>query len=254
MKNYLEAAVFSECATNQRPVTIVAVALIYLTLASCGGGIPTGSPGTKSAKPPALNKPPAFPWPPPAASAEEIVPLSAYHAFLHTLADVDFVLSNAFRTNGYVEKSYYAVPGGFALVTRLEQINIDGTSKRLPSRWSTAPPTPEFSLAYYLSALFTAIPGYYRVIVFVVSNEPFIQTERRAGPEEALRWLRAGLNVLPESIGSQSYANAVCTALIYEFERPPGGEPTLHLPGKLGAQTHLKKSGLWSSLSNPATP
>ena len=58
--------------------------------------------------------------------------------------------------------------------------------------------------------------------------------------------------MLPASIASQAYTpSVVCTALIYEFERPQGGLPALHLPSNLDAQTHLEKSGLWDGLGLP---
>ena len=78
------------------------------------------------------------------------------------LGDVDSILSNVLHGNGYVEQSYYAVPDGFALVTKLDQINTDGTSKALSDRWSIAPANVSlsyFSLRSYLPALFTAAPG-----------------------------------------------------------------------------------------------
>ena len=86
------------------------------------------------------------------------------------LGDVDSILSNVLHGNGYVEQSYYAVPDGFALVTKLDQINTDGTSKALPDRWSIAPANVSlsyFSLRSYLPALFTAAPGDYRLIVLL---------------------------------------------------------------------------------------
>ena len=67
---------------------------------------------------------PQFPWPPPWASATEVIPremLEAEHDSTR-LRDVDRAITEALEQNGYYESSYYAVPAGFALVTKIEQI------------------------------------------------------------------------------------------------------------------------------------
>ena len=197
---------------------------------------------------------PQFPWPPPVASATQVVPRNLLTGSrVKILKDVDELLTSALNINGYVEKSYYAVPQGFAIVTRIEQIELDGRSKTRPARWSTDPsPLTEFSISAYIRALFTANPGYYRIIVFVVTNVPFTQSDRQLSRSEGIAWLRAGLNILPESIGAEGYTpDVICTALIYEFEQR-GGQGSVStrilLPSRLDAQTHLNKSGLLRSL------
>ena len=199
---------------------------------------------------------PEFPWPPPAASATEVLPrrLLGRDLPLLTFKDVDGLLTSALAANGYVEKSYYAVPLGFALVTRIEQIEIDGRPKTPPARWSAnALPLSVFSLAGYLRALFTAEPGYYRLIVLVVTSSPFAQSGERVTRAATLEWLRGGLNTLPEPIGAQPYSPEVaCTALVYEFERRAGQDPDaprVLLPSRLDAHTHLVNSGLWRMLA-----
>lgn len=196
---------------------------------------------------------PQFPWPPPAASARQTIPgdlLSANRRLEH-LGDVDAVLSAAFAQTGYAEKSYWAVPRGFALATRLEQIDANGKPKPPPARWSAETPrlSGEFSLGTYLRALFTADPGYYRIVVFLVTDTLFSQSDRTVTSEEARSWVAKGLNALPESIASQPYVPAVvCTALIYEFERKAGSEAQPLIPSSIDAHAHLVGSGLWSAL------
>jgi hypothetical protein len=191
---------------------------------------------------------PQFPWPPPASSAREVLPRNLLRGAY--LADIDRFLSKALYKSGYAETSYYAVPSGFALVTRLEQIELDGRSKVPPDRWSAGAPAQmtHFSVGAYVNALFTADPGHYRVVVFVVTNVPFRQSDKQISRAEALGWLRDGLNVLPPIIGEQRYtADVNCTALIYEFERK-GDTTRILLPSGLDAHTHLIKSGLWSAV------
>ncbi len=169
------------------------------------------------------------------------------------LRDVDARLSAALASRGYLEKSYFAVPRGFAVVTRLEQIDNSGRSRAPPARWSAnAGGLTDFSLGGYLRALFTADPGRYRVIVFTVTDAPFRESDARVTSEQALEWLRGGLNKLPPSLGGLPYTNDVATtALIYEFERATGSTPAAAravIPSSIAAQEHLANSGLWSAL------
>jgi hypothetical protein len=199
---------------------------------------------------------PTFPWPPPPASANEVLPNSMFEkrAPLKTLGNVNDALLSGLRRTGYFEKSYYSVPDGFALATRLEQISEDGVSKAPPARWSAAAPRVEyFSISDYLRALLTANPGYYRVVVFVVSDVPFTESGKPASMADAQGWLTGGANVLPASIAKSPFGpNTVCTTLIYEFTRPAGKDPVLLQPSTLDAHTHLLKSGLWNAFGgNP---
>ncbi|MFL6236429.1 MAG: hypothetical protein ACJ76N_25085 [Thermoanaerobaculia bacterium] len=160
-------------------------------------------------------------------------------------------MSNALDDAGYNEKSYYSVPDGFALVSRLEQIDADGTSKPLPARWAAdVGPLQNFSLNRYLQALFTANPGFFRVLVFVVTPHPFSQTKVKVQREEAMEWLSAGLNQLPEEIGGVELSSRYsCTALIYEFEQPRSrGSVVLKRPSHLTGQIHLQKAKLWNAM------
>lgn len=228
---------------------------------------------------------PEFPWPPPAASASLVLPNAfvlgqwRLHREVHPLRrtgqyfyyyyydeeelvrlwdsggprliHVNATLTNALSGAGYYEASYYSVPDGFAVVTRLEQINSDGTPKPSPSRWETQPRRLEkFSLAEYLRALFLANPGFYRIIVFVVTPHPFTQSREVVTREEAISWLRFGANVLPLELSLQPYSAAfTCTALIYEFEKVDvQAKATIKVPGRLSAQIHIEKSGIGVAL------
>ncbi|MCP4261482.1 MAG: hypothetical protein GY774_28865 [Planctomycetes bacterium] len=198
---------------------------------------------------------PEFPWPPPKASATAEIPrnfLSSQPDDVLRLRDADEALKAALESCGHFEKSYYRVPKGFAMVTRLEQINQDGTSKEPPDRWAAeTQPLRKFSLSKYLTALFSANPGYYRIIVFAVTK-PFHQSDEIMNREEAMEWLRGGLNELPDSIGKIEYSEEhTCTALIYEFERPNPDEPAeLKASSNLQGRTHLVKAGIWQALEN----
>jgi hypothetical protein len=196
---------------------------------------------------------PLFPWPPPWASAIAEIPrnmLEAEHS-LTQLRDVDRKITEALEQSEYYESSYYAIPAGFALVTKMEQIEYDGTPKQGLQRWSLEPwPLARFSLSNYLAALFRATSGYYRVIVFIVTHYPFTQSRVQITQEETAKWLSGGLNRLPSPIGDIYFSNDyACTALIYEFERATDAkEPSIRRPGLIPGRTHLVKAGIWGAL------
>jgi hypothetical protein len=217
--------------------------------ATANGGGSAGSAGA-GAEP----EVPQFPWPPPRASASVAIPdgfIAASGSAAPTLGDVAAQIHTTLDGGGYVERSYFAAPGGFAMVTRLERINADGTPMQDPERWRVeAQPLGSFSLRAYLQALFTAPSGHYRIIVFVVSSQPLAQSEAEVSRSEALAWLHEGLNRLPDSIAGAAYTDRhVVTALIYEFEQPGRQEAVLVLPGNLTGRAHLERAMLWQAFS-----
>jgi hypothetical protein len=85
--------------------------------------------------------------------------------------------------------------------------------------------------------------------VFVVSSQPFAQSETEVGKEEALAWLAEGLNRLPDNIALAPYTDRhTVTALIYEFQQPGSREALLMLPGNLVGRVHLERAQLWDAL------
>lgn len=212
---------------------------------------PAELPSSPAERPSAPAELPSFPWPPPSPSTMMNLDDSALRVSGDgtTLGQMDERLGQALRATGYVEKSYFAVPDGFALVTRLEQIDPDGTPLDPPDRWSAeAGPVREFNLRSILRALFTANPGYFRILVFVATPQPFSQSDEEVRREEAVGWLRDGMNRLPIAVARQRYTEAFqTTVLVYEFEQPESGDPQL-VAGRLTARTHLQRSGLLTAI------
>ena len=144
------------------------------------------------------------------------------------------------------------MPRGFALVTQLEQIKPDGTPRPGSERFRTdLPSLSDVSFVEFLKALAKAPPGYYRVIVFIVTDTPFSQSEKKPTEEEALHWLEVGLNQLPRSIGALAYGeDHRTTALIYEFKRSSKNEPaTFVLKSLESGRTHLERARIWDALT-----
>jgi hypothetical protein len=198
---------------------------------------------------------PAFPWPPPrysafSAIAREWVAPNAQA----TLMSVARRLESAFDAAGYGERSYYRIPDGFALVSRIEQIRRDATPFESPSRWQaqSATITVREGFIDHIRALFNAPPGFYRVIVFVVTDQDFAAAEREPTSSEASNWVSSGSMRLPETVGSLPYSSRhYTTALIYEFERRAFEQAHVRAPSEAPGRVHLEKAGLWRALAKP---
>jgi hypothetical protein len=194
---------------------------------------------------------PAFPWPPPRYSAFAAIDRGwVAPGPQPTLADVARRLDSAFDATGYVERSYYWIPGGFALVSRIEQIRADASPVDPPARWAVATPRVRDGFLDHLRALFNAAPGFYRVIVFAVTDRDFAAGPRDPTSDEARRWASGGSLRLPAEVGARPYSDRHdTTALIYEFERPADQSPPhVTVPSNSPGRIHLERAGLWEAL------
>ena len=134
----------------------------------------------------------------------------------------------------------------------MEQIESDGIPSPEPARWSTDLPwVANMTLLEFIKALANATPGYYRVIVFIVTNQPWSRTGERPTGEEAERWLAEGFNSLPQSIGELTYGpDYRTTALVYAFKKVSRNtNATFLMPSPTSADDHLKKAGIANPLS-----
>ena len=193
---------------------------------------------------------PDFPWPPD-ASAFATIPsgLLVKPGAAAKLGDVDDRLRAALRQSGYEQVGYYHIPGGYVLVTQLEQFDVTtGVPLSGEARWSTKviPPKTSFSREYFRS-LIKGTVGHFRVIAFAVSNEPFNETGKEIVPSQASKLVIAGSNVLPSNIREQSYDDSYqCTALVYEFLQPNSGQAVFVRNSGLLMSQHIQ--GILSSL------
>lgn len=194
---------------------------------------------------------PTFPWPPPQASARDVIP-KRFFSDLRKMSDVNTKLSKALRDSGYIDKGYFAVPKGFAIATGIEQIYHDGRSKKYPYRWSVKMrPLQYFSLSTYLKELFTARIGYYRVIVFTITLDPFVQLNKIVTRQKAIEWAPHGANRLDKGIGMSKYtSNYLVTAHIYIFKQREFESPVLIIPSDLTGKEHLIRSKVTEYLEN----
>jgi len=196
---------------------------------------------------------PEFPWPPPLPSAKIEIPTLAFSS-CKNLSDVNDILSNALSENGYDDKAYFLVPAssknGFALATQLEQIDKDGVPKKDPNRWNSEIIDNEFSFSEYISALFFPNPGYFRIIVFIVTDISFSPSSKGVDRESAMSWLYEGATGFPDDLKSVLFTKGYnVSALIYEYELKENEEEANMLkPSKHTGKDHLKRSNLWAEL------
>ena len=194
---------------------------------------------------------PKFDLPPPKWSAD--ADLDHFFKSCKTLYDAERLLRKALDASGYYSRKYYRTEGGFAMVTRLEQFNQDGSCKNEKDRWQLKPVSSEsFSIGNYLYSLFVPQPGYFRVIVFVVTPVTFSAGSAKSiGREEATAWLNEGRNRLPDAIGNQPFnpGKTSVNALIYEFMAYESDKKLrFQQQSSLQGMTHLQMAQVLSNL------
>jgi hypothetical protein len=188
---------------------------------------------------------PELEFPPPKASSRYVMDRK-FFSTCRNLSKVDTILCNALQANGYTEKSYFAVPDGFAIVTRIEKMNEDGTSRQTPDRWDLTVTMDNISFKNYLKALFFENVGHYRIIVFIITDKSFNTSDKRISMEEAEGWLSTGNLTLPDIIGKKKYTEGYnIISLIYEFiKAESSSEAILSDPSGLTGMAHLNKSNI----------
>jgi hypothetical protein len=209
---------------------------------------PATTPGPSPADASAM---PDFPWPPPKASAWAVVPneFVLAGAATPTYQEVESRLGRALDAAGYYQRSLFAAPQGFAIVTQLERIDDSGTPAN-SSRWQMGEGSATFSLVAYLRRLLYAEPGRYRLVVLVVSDVPFSTSGGYLTASEASDLAGRGANALPKELARQAYsARHQCTALIYEFRKMPNREPEFVAPSPLPGRDHLVRANIWAALA-----
>lgn len=197
---------------------------------------------------------PAYPWPPEAPSS--LVSISELFDFhvggSASLFDVADALRAALQASGYLERRYFAAPGGFVMVTRLEQTDEQGTPLPGGKRYLLSDDLVDFSFTAYIRNLFFAPEGYYRFIAFVVTDRTYTTGDSALAEDAALARLRGGSVALPSVFRDLPFSeHHRVDALIYEFRlvaQNAAVEPVT--PGRLPPETHLERSGLASALSS----
>ena len=234
----------------QRSIFFIVLTAIPIFWVGCSKSAPrsTTNSSTTASRPESSSKSgypdiPEFQWPPPQPSVLTKIP-SRYlveEKCKTQLRDVSDRLEEALNQAGYQKLGWYSIPNGFAIVTRLERINTNGTPHS-SERWSEGFNAPRsFSIVNYIRSLYTAKTGLYRVLVFIVTDNYSEPSSSQTDEATAKGWYQEGEAQLPKSIGRREFStNYYCMALIYEFEQTSGDEPaTFKASSKIQGEKHL---------------
>jgi hypothetical protein len=183
------------------------------------------------------------------------------------LGDIASRISDALSRAGYTDQGWFVVPSrssagdhptlsGFAVVTRLEQIENDGQTKAGGQRWTMDfSSSPSRSILDSIKLLLQGAPdGRYRVFLLWVSNDPVSQIATRTDPDKWQEFLAQGAKApllrLMQDIRVNYGAGGGCYAFVYEYERSAiGGQTKYVATSQLTAEQHLKASGIWDAFS-----
>ncbi len=164
-----------------------------------------------------------------------------------SLYDAGQKLKRSFEDAGYLEYSYFAAPGGFVLVTRIEKISAKGDPLPGTERYQLPNQRSSGSLTSFVRGLFLdAPPGFYRYIAVVVSDEPYRTSRKTLTSKKAESRLRAGSNNLSTVYKKVAFtSDHNVDALIYEFTKNVRtGKVRMIAPGRLEPSIHLTKTKL----------
>ncbi|MFT7559500.1 MAG: hypothetical protein ACI93R_001411 [Flavobacteriales bacterium] len=179
------------------------------------------------------DKPSHFVWPipKPSTSAE----LSLFNDTEMALLKPNYKqaerrIKDALSRADYSDRRYYILPPdkgtGFVIVTRLEQTDLDAKPREDPHRWSkNIVEESLFSLKSFLRALLTADKGYFRVLVFVVSDTPLKFDVDAPSMNMASEWLSSGEDRLYSGMENIRYSDSTqFSVMVYEFEHNENSE------------------------------
>lgn len=195
---------------------------------------------------------PPLSWPPPEPSASaslsrDVVASHSDTSLFHIAGNLERSLKSA----GYSDLRFFGVQDGFAIATRLEQIQRNGRGSKGSSRWESGIlPAAEFTLKDYLKALLHGRRGYYRALLFVVTPHPVSPQPGQSSADQVRQLSRRGALALPYEIGLLEFSKKhKVTVLIYEFEKyEDDAQPALVTPGRLPGDVHIRQSGVLKEL------
>jgi HEAT repeat protein len=193
---------------------------------------------------------PSLHWPPPQYSARDVLPRVLLGKADATLGMIYERLTSALEEAGYGDTGAFSIPGGFALVSRVERIDERGKPFPEPYRWANVR-VPLLNLADYFGQLFLERRGLFRLIVFAVTDEVLQHENRELKEEDARGLFLAGAVGLTPDISKLSFANRNCYVLVYEFQRGPG-ETKQDIPSLISTREHLVQAGLWNKFVTTA--
>lgn len=197
-------------------------------------------------EPAGLNLPPYPQWPPEESSSRfEIDRLIGPRGDL-SLYETGELLREALSQAGYQQHTFYAVPGGYILVTETERTDEQGHGVTGIGRYQM-PGEDRTGLLVSVRDLFLERPeSYYRYLAIVVSDQPFCAVGEELTLEEASTRVRRGLSSLTDATRDIAFSDRYrVNLLIYEFANDGiGYDLAMVAPGRIPPLTHLELTGL----------
>jgi hypothetical protein len=191
-----------------------------------------------------------FPWPPPTPSTHHRVRLSQVAGNLTTWGRAADQIESILQQAQIESWGYYLVADGFAITTRVEQIDeTTGAPLAGARRWSSEA-EPRMPLPIFLGGLFTfrRPVGAYRTFVLVVTTDPVVSAPV---PDEAelfriaQTWAPRGAPSLPEKLQHWPLNDGYqLIVLIYEFDHVDSGRSHVHTPGRWSYDAHIRSAGI----------
>jgi hypothetical protein len=191
-----------------------------------------------------------FPWPPPTPSTHHRVRLSQLAGNLTTWGRAADEIERLLRQAQIESWGYYLVADGFAITTRVEQIDeTTGVPLAGAQRWSSDA-EPRMALPTFLGGLFTfrRPVGAYRTFVFVVTTDPVVSAPV---PDEAelfkiaQKWAPTGAPSLPEKLQHWPLNDGYqLIVLIYEFDHVDSGRSHIYTPSRWSYDAHIRSAGI----------
>ena len=196
---------------------------------------------------------PFFPWPVPQPSARLSLSRATVEELLGedpealNLREASEKMGRLANRAGYSEKRFFRFGrDGFAMMTRIERFNRDGKPFPPPRRFTGPSSRESFTLTEFLTALFIAPVGFYRVIVMVVTPNPGYPISQQ--PLEAkvadIMMDHAPARLHGELTETSFSADHGIDVLVYEFRRTEQKEPEMLPAPLLPVETHLTSTQL----------
>lgn len=206
-----------------------------------------------------IHTPDFRPWPPPKSSGLYVIPSEVLNKGGRplTLGEVEKRLSLALEAEDYTERRYYTAPGGFAIATRLEQLDDSGAPRKPPDRWSSdfTPNLTSSSWADELRqyiALLRNKPGLFQILLFVVSDKTIVEGDYATSKAAASNWLAEGSTRLDPAIQRIKNTDTMeCTVFVYDFESRRGDNPdSVTVTSLFPPKDQLRKAGILDKLAS----
>ncbi len=194
------------------------------------------------------------PWPPPVPTRYAIYPrINSVRPDFKTVGAVAEALHAELNRAGFFEVRYWGAPNGFALVTRMEQIDEKGKPVT-NSRSLRSPSADQLTRGGIVDALYEGGKALIssplrelRILLFVVTDDTGLVRHPPVSmtPQVGELWNTGGSFVLSK-IDSLVHMKRdhLAAIFVYEFRKDKNGNPVLLKKSTRSIDDHIKESGL----------